>query len=168
MTQVPCRWDGESFVPERGHARRLDNVLVVGERYTLEVVEARSALSHRHYFAAVNEAWGNLPDPMAERFPTSEHLRKYALIKSGYADHRQLVAGSRAEALRLAAFVRPMDEYAVVGTEGAVVNVWTAQSQSMRAMGKARFQQSKDAVLDVLARFLGVERTDIEKRGEAA
>ena len=57
----------------------------------------------------------------------------------------------------MAAFVRPMDEHAVVLISEAVVSVYTAQSQSFRAMGKERFQASKDAVLEALADMIGVE-----------
>jgi hypothetical protein len=101
--------------------------------------------------------WHSLPESAAAQFPTSEHLRKFALIKCGYANHRQFVASSKAEALRIAAFVRPTDEYAVVSVDGNIVNQWTAQSQNMRAMGKQAFQASKEAVLDYIGALLGVD-----------
>lgn len=150
------QWTGDSMVPVGRFARECDQHFTVGERYTLVTQEDRSAASHRHYFALVTEAWRNLPEEIAERFPTSEHLRRYALIRAGFADQRQIVASSRAEALRLAAFVRPMDEYAVVAVDGTVVTVWTAHSQNMRSMGKERFKASKDGVLHVLGQMIGV------------
>ncbi|WP_216073446.1 hypothetical protein, partial [Acinetobacter baumannii] len=70
--------------------------------------------SHNHEFAWLHEAWHSLPERYAEQFPSSEHLRKYALIQAGYSNSHSLVCGSKAEALRLAAFIRPMDEFAVV------------------------------------------------------
>lgn len=136
--------------------RAADRQYVVGATYFLDHREDRSAASHRQYFAAINEAWQNLPEDYAERFPSPEALRKYALVKSGFRDERTLVASSRAEATRLAAFIRPMDEFAVVVVAEATVTVMTAKSQSMRAMGKAEFQRSKDAVLDVIAGMIGV------------
>lgn len=168
MIPIPCQWDGEALVPHRGFAKRADEQFVVGERYTIDVVEERSAKSHAHYFASINEAWSNLPEDQVERFPTAEHLRKWCLIKAGYADSCQIVAASRAEALRLAAFIRPMDTYAVVTVEGPVVTRWTAHSQSMRAMGKKVFQESKDAVLGILAGLIGVTADELTKQGEAA
>lgn len=126
-----------------------------GECVRLVRQEARSQASHNHFFAALNDAWLNLPEGEAERFPSAEHLRKWALIKAGYRDERTFVCGSKAEAQRLAAFVKPMDEYAVVVVREAVVTVWTAKSQSMRAMGKADFQRSKDDVLEVVAGMIG-------------
>lgn len=165
---INCIWDGESFVPaNRYYARIADDQFGVGELVTLVREEERSAKSHRHYFASINEAWKSLPDELAAQYPTAEHLRKAALIRAGYADERSIVCGSRAEALRVAAFIRPMDTYAIVATYHAVVKVWTAQSQSVRAMGKAEFQASKDKVLDWIAGLLGVPVEHLPKQ-EAA
>lgn len=146
-------WDGENFVPRV--PRLADKHYVVGLSYRLVPHEERSMRSHRFYFASVNEAWKNLPEDMADRFPTADHLRKYALIKSGYRDERSIVCSSKAEALRVGAFIRPMDEYAVVVVRDAVVTVYEAKSQSMRAMGKKTFGASKEAVLDTVASMIG-------------
>lgn len=164
-----CRWTGEAFEPLGRSKKEADAEYVIGEVYRFTRYEERSEASHRHYFAALHEAWANLPAYLSERFTTSERLRKFALIKSGFATQRQLVASSRAEALRLAAFVAPMDEYALVETRGAVVTVWEAESQSMRAMGKKRFGESKDAVLSYCASLIGVEPETLrEEAGQAA
>lgn len=158
MADIPIiyTWDGERMEPLRRFANVCDRQFTIGETYCLIQHEHRSQASHNQFFAIVHRAWENLPEHLAERFPTAEHLRKYALIKAGYRDERTIVAASKAEAQRLAAFVRPMDEYAVVTVSEAVVSVYTAQSQSMKSMGKQRFQASKDAVLAVLAEMIGV------------
>jgi hypothetical protein len=129
----------------------------VGQIVALEPAEPRSAPSHRHYFACVREAWVNLPEALAARFRTEEHLRKYALIKAGVRDERAIVCRSKAEARRIAAFIEPMDDYAIVTVADRVVSVFTAKSQSAGAMGRARFQASKEAVLGLLAEMIGVE-----------
>lgn len=157
MTLVLFEWNGEAMVPRKGFAKRCDEQFTVHETYRMEVQEERSMRSHRHFFSCVHEAWMNLPEDQAERFPSSEHLRKYALIKSGYCDQSSFVCGSNAEALRLAAFVRPFDDYAVVVVREATVIAYTAKSQSARAMGKEEFQRSKDAVLDYCATLVGVQ-----------
>lgn len=162
MIPIIYSWDGETMVPLPRFHKRCDEVFVVGETYTLVPHEERSGVSHRHYFACVKSAWDNLPELEAERFPTPDHLRKFALIKAGYRDERTFVAASKAEAVRLAAFMRPMDQYAVVIVSNAVVTVYTAKSQSMKAMGKKEFQRSKEAVLDVLANMIEVERSELE------
>ena len=162
---LPFRWTGEVMEPLRSFAKRCDAEFTVGEVYNLEAIEQRSAKSQAHYFASVNEAWQNLPENLVEQFPTSEHLRKWCLIRAGYAEHRNIVAASKAEAQRIAAFVKPMDSYAVVTVRDSVVTVHTAESQSMKAMGKQRFQESKDAVLSLLAAMIG---TDPVELGRAA
>jgi len=157
MNPIPCIWTGEAFQPMNARfLREADARHGVGDVVTLAPVEDRSAASHRQYFASINEAWQNLPDDLAERYPTADHLRKAALIRAGYRDERTFACNSRAEAIRLAAFLRPMDDYALVALSGTVVVVYTAKSQSMRAMGKAAFQKSKDDVLTALAAMIGV------------
>jgi hypothetical protein len=159
-------WTGEAMAPLR--PQLADKHFVVGQRYPMEVREDRSPESHRHYFAALHEAWVNLPETAAERFPSSEHLRKYALIKAGYCDQRSIACSSKAEARRLAAFIMPMDEFAVVTVDEAMVTAWTAKSQSMRAMGKKAFNESKQAVLDYVAGLIGTTADALAKNAEQA
>jgi hypothetical protein len=171
MSALPIlvQWDGDAFLPAGSlHKQRANERFVVGERYTMDVLEQRSAESHRHYFAAINEAWKNLPEQMAERLPSAEHLRKFALVKAGFRDERSITCSSKAEANRLAVFIRPCDDFAVVTVVGSTVTMYTAKSQSMRAMGKRDFAASKDAVLDVIARMIGTSAEDLAKAGEAA
>jgi len=171
MTTAPIlvTWDGTSFAPLSRFMREVDAHFVIGERYRVSIQEERSQASHSHYFAAVQEAWMNLPEDQAERFPTAEHLRKYALIRAGYRDERSIVCTSKAEAQRVAAFVKPLDSFAVVTVSEAVVRVFTAQSQSTAAMGKKAFQESKSKVLDVLAEMIGVQPETLTKNvGRAA
>jgi hypothetical protein len=162
-------WDGHAMVP----LRRFDNLaaahFTIGELYKLEQIEDRSRVSHNHFFAVLHEAWINLPEEMAERWPTEDHLRKWALIKTGYADQRQHVCSSHAQAVRTAAFIGPMDSFAIITVTNCVLTVWTAQSQSMKAMGKKEFQASKTAVLDYIAGLIDVEPGALVKEaGRAA
>lgn len=161
-------WQGDGFAPLPRHAKECDARYVVGAVYALEEIQERSAASHKQFFAAVNEGWKNLPDEAAERFPTPDALRKFALIKTGYRDERSIQCASRPEALRVAAFIRPMDEFAVVTVTGATVTVFTAKSQSMKAMGKVEFQHSKTSVLDYIADMLGTETRALESAAAAA
>jgi hypothetical protein len=142
-------------------AKRADQSFVVGEHYKLVEHHDRSPSSHNHYFACIAEAWQTLPEHLLEEYPTVEHLRKKMLIRCGYADERSIVCASKAEAQRVAAFIKPMDSYAIVTVREAVVRVYTAQSQKMRAMGAKTFQESKTKVLDAVADLLGVERDQL-------
>lgn len=134
-----------------------------GEIVTFVAHEDRSLKSHRHFFAAVTEAWQNLPESLGDRFPTTDALRKFALIRTGWRDERSIACSSKAEARRLAAFIRPMDDYALVVVSEALVTVYTAKSQSMKAMGREAFQKSKDDVLAFLAEQIGISQQTLEK-----
>jgi hypothetical protein len=156
--------NGEAFEVYGGYHKKVaDKYFVIGERYTLVEHHERSSATHRHYFAVVAEGWANLPEHIAPQFPTSERLRKFALIKTGYHDSHSIVCSSKAEAQRIAAFIRPVDEFAVVVVEGATVTRYTAKSQGMKAMGAKAFQASKQAVLDYIDDMIGVERGATER-----
>lgn len=159
MTHQPitCTWDGESLTPMGPvWAKRADAQWVVGETYKVEVRQERSAASHAHYFAVVDDAWENLPEHLALRYPSSKHLRKWALVKAGYCTEKVLVCASPEEARRIGAFIRPMSGFAVIVVKESIVTVYEAQSQSERAMGKKAFQESKQRVLDIVADLLEV------------
>lgn len=140
--------------------RRADKDFVVGEVYQLVEHHERSQSTHNHEFAAIADMWASLPErfkhePWAQ---TPEHLRKYALIMTRFCDTQTFTCGSRAEAERWARNLRPLDEYSVVAVEGATVYRFTAQSQSRRAMGAKRFQESKTAILEYIEDLLGVDK----------
>lgn len=152
-------WSGEAMIPL--HRRRADQTFVVGQRYSLVQYEDRSEASHRHEFVWLKEAWQSLPEHLTDKFPTSEHLRKWSLIRAGYSNSNTIVCKSKAEALRVAAFIRPMDEFALVIVQGATVTRYTAQSQSKRAMGAKQFYESKEKIMEVVARMIGVEPSEL-------
>jgi len=142
--------DGEpqaAMIPVSRHTERAIKIFVPNQVYVLTAIEERSYASHAHQFAWLHEKWRDLPEVLKTRFPTSEHLRKHALIMSGFRNERAYVCSSIAEARRMAAFLGNMEEHSIVSIRGDVVLYWTAQSQSYPAMGKAAFQRAKSAVL---------------------
>lgn len=159
--------DGEFRVMSNYWALRADKEFVVGEVYKMAEQKDRSTNSHNHFFATVADAWRTLPDNHLETYPTADHLRKKALVWKGWRDERTVVCASKAEAERVAAFVKPMDDFAVVTVRDAVVRVWTAKSQSVKAMGAKEFQQSKQDVLDFLDDLLGVDRGETGRSAAA-
>jgi hypothetical protein len=152
---LPFRWDGESFVPiNQRFAKIADAEFVVGQSYDLVVHEERSKRSHDHFFAQVTEIWQTLPEHLAERYPTAESLRKYALVQAGYCKTRHIVCSSSKEAHR---FMRELGgDYDFAAVNGSSVSFFIAHSQSYRAMGKKDFQESKDKVLAILADLIDV------------
>ena len=150
-------WNGEAMIPARPKAA--DKAFVIGRRYWLDEVSERSWASHQQQFAWIAEAWANLPDAIAETFPTSEHLRKAALIATGWRRETIIDAGNATAALRVAAYARGEDEFAHVVTRGPTVIVHKARSQRMHGldrMDKGEFQASKDAILGWISELIGV------------
>lgn len=157
MTDLVCAWDGEHLSPIFGANTKLANArLVVGQRYAVTVEEPRNMAAHRGFFARLHEAWQSLPDDLMGDYPTSEHLRHRALIRTGFSKMTDVVAASPAHALTIAAAFQEMDGYALVLIEDRAVRIWRAESQSVRAMGSQRFKQSIDAVEGWVSDLLGI------------
>lgn len=161
------RWQGGAMVPIVPRAAH--ELYQEGDSYLLAPWEPRSGASHRHFHASLNEGWSNLPERIAGRFPSPEHLRKFLLIRTGHYHEHTVVYDTPADAERAAAIARPLDEFAVVSVEDRTVTVYIAKSSSARSMSKAEFQKAKSDVLDALADLIGVERAELDKNaGKAA
>lgn len=158
---VAFEWTGDSMEPLPRFRKECDKVFVIGERYLMETIEQRSGVSHRHYFAAIRSAWINLPETQSERFPSEDHLRKYALIKTGFFNSDAFKCETRSQAVKLAAFMRPIDAFAVIDVTGLVVTRYTAKSQNMKSMGATVFQDSKEKVLGFLADMIGTTTREL-------
>lgn len=166
---IPFTWDGEIMRPLQRFARRCDQQFVIGEIYPLAVEHEASARSRGHYFASLTEAWRNLPEDIAEDYPSVEHLRKKLLVRAGYADEEVIVLESVNDAVALARAIRKRDEYAVIAVKGQTVRIWTAKSQSKRAMGAKVFQASKEAVLREAEKLISVTAAELQANaGQAA
>ena len=160
------QWNGEAMRPLGRFARLAAEAFTAGEQYRMEVAEARSWATHAHQFAWLYDAWLSLPEryaiePWAQ---SSEHLRKYALIKTGWSNTQTWACGTKAEAGRWAANMRPEDEYSIVVAQGSTVTRYTAKSQAKRLMGAKDFQASKTAIMDFIAELLGVDPADLAGR----
>ncbi len=151
---IVFQWDGDAMIPR--HPRIADKAYVVGEVYTLVQHEDRSTSSHNHEFAWLHDAWLNLPEALADLYPSPEHLRKRALIEGGFYDETIVDAGKNAVAIRVAAAFRSREEFALVIVRGPAVVIRTAKSQSRRHMNKQEFQASKEAIMEIVSGMLGV------------
>lgn len=158
---ISCQWTGEAFVPVERCRSIAEETFSPGAAYWLNVEPERSEKTHRHEFGWVREAWKNLPENLTDLYPTSEHLRKRALITAGFYTEKIIDAGTNAAALRFAAYAREEDEFAYVMVRGPIVVVRKAKSQSHRAMGGPDFQRSKSAILDVISALIGVAPGDL-------
>lgn len=143
------------------HPKRVK--LDVGAVHGWQMAENRSSESHRHFFAVVNEAWRNLPEDLADDFPSPEHLRKWALIKAGFCSETRIVCANNSEAMTLATKAKSLDKYSVVAIDGKTVTIWTADSQRRDAMGRKTFQEAKERALHIISNLLGVDFTILLK-----
>lgn len=150
---LPFRYIDGHMVP-RSRAMA-DKYFAEGEVYTLEEHHARSINSHNHYFASLHDVWLNLPEAMSADYPSEDHLRKKLLIRAGYCDEQQIVFATENDALKAAGLVLARDDYCIADVSERTLTIWTAKSQSMRAMGKQVFQESKTKVLELAASLIG-------------
>lgn len=170
MQPILYQWQGDGWAPANSYwARQADAEFAIGERRLLDTAEERSEVSHRHEFAWLKEAWLQLPESLADQYPSPKHLRKRALIQGGFFDEQIVDAGSNAAALRVAAAFRSREEFSLVIVRGAFVVIRTAKSQSRLAMKAAEFQASKTAVLEIVSDLIGVEPSQLQREtGKAA
>ena len=148
-------------------ARKADERHGVGEVVSVIDWQDRSDATHRHEFAFLREAWMNLPEALADEFPTAEHFRKRLLIDCGFYAETIIDVGTTAGALRVAAYAQAEDGFAKVVTRGGVVVVRKAKSQSRRTMDKGEFQASKSALIEAASALIGTTPEALH-RAEAA
>jgi hypothetical protein len=138
-------------------SRRADQQYKIDETYLLQEVHERSMPSHGHYFLCIEAAFDNLPEEYDNVFKNKEQLRKHALIRSEYHDKTRIKCASHEDAVIMAAFVIGYHkDYCEVDILEEVVNIYVAKSQSMKAMDKKTFEESKSKVLDYLSGLIGV------------
>lgn len=165
---IPGRWNGEVFEPQYEPAKTwCQHNLHPWEHVTLTIWRARTKRTHNHQFAWLHDALENLPEKYLDEpwAQTEDHLRKYALIRTGYFNCQTIPVDSREEAMRWATILREMDSYCIVVARDDVVYRYTAQSQKMKEMGRDRFQKSKQAILEFIAGLIGVHHEDLARMG---
>lgn len=144
------------------HVKRSERFFKEGQRYSLVQFHDRDKASHDQEFVFVREAWASLPENLAERFQSPDALRKWALIRAGFSYSSTVVCDTEADAERFAAFLRPMDELAVIIVRGVTVTRFVAMSQSKHSMGAKEFYRSKEAIIEVIARMLEVSPQELK------
>lgn len=146
-----------------------------GGEYPMVVQEARLRASHDHYFAAIKDGFESLPEKVdvgygIVRFKSTEHLRKWTLIETGWCKERDYEFVNEKMAKRFAAFfLEEVDEYARFKVDGRKLLIRTAQSQDHAHMDREAFEKSKKDVLDYIASLIGVPTSELRKNaGKAA
>lgn len=157
------------MVPKPRYGNVCAKQFVEGHEYPLVILDARSRASHNFYFACLAEGFNNLPENIAARWPTPEHLRAWLLIESGWCEEDEFTLDDEAEAKTAMTKIRKRQPYARIIRNGRKVIVQYAVSQSAAAMGKDKFEASKKDVLDLLEHLTNVPRGALAKNaGRAA
>lgn len=180
LRPLPFKWDGTTMTPEQRFVALARRQFIKDCVYVLEGHEPASHADRGHYFASIKEAWNNLDAETTARYPTPEHLRKWALIKAGWRIENVVFGPDEAWAIRTVAFNKRQDDFAVTiviapsgGDELWSVRILVARSQKIGRpedgmMTKDEWRQSKQDVLDILSQRLGVTRRELTKAGERA
>lgn len=166
---IRCRWNGEALLPV-GHygLSAAREKMQPGDTVIVDIDHPRSRNTHNHQFANIATAWRHLPERLAAMpwSATPDTLRKHALIVTGFCHSAPCDCGTNAAAQRVAALLHAQATaahgYAITSIRGPVVTLYTPESQSMRAMGGKRFQESKEAVLNWIAEQIGVTPDQLE------
>lgn len=156
-------WTGDHMVPLPRFQRLCDQQFAVHEEYPLAIVENRNMASHNAYFAQLSTAFDNLAEEHAKRFLDAEALRSWALVQTGYCTEVDHVADGPAEARKLALTMRRYSPYAIIKVSGNVVKVFEPLSQSVAAMKKQPFEDSKRAVLELVASMARTTPAELKK-----
>lgn len=156
---ILMRWEGDGFQPRpRSYwAKISDERFVVGQLYLVTAQGEQSERSRGHFFATLHEHWLSLPDHLLAEYPTSEHLRKFALIRAGFYERESWTFQTEDDARIASTALGRKDDICLVVVNGCEVSRYTAKSQRAAVMGKADFARSKDAVLAYCRKLLGVE-----------
>ena len=161
-----AQWDGEGFFLPTVSKMKCKETLKPGETVALEIKRPRHLAMHRRFMAMVTDYHDNLPESLANApFAASpDHLRKYALIRCGFADTITHTAKSEAEARRVEETFQSMrgDTFALVYRQGLIVYRSVALSQAFAKMNQKQFRESSERIEEFLATLVG------GKRGEAA
>lgn len=165
MTMLALRYLGTGDFKAL-HPARADKELVIGEVMRWVPFAERSPESHRHLFKVIADAWANLPERLADEFPSPETLRKWALIEAGHCTVTHLAFANNGEAQKALALMREMDGYSQVGINDKVIVVKRAKSIAYMAVRKREdFQVLKDKVFHALSVLTGA---DIAQHAEEA
>lgn len=170
LSPVPMLWKDGHFIPATSYQlKRCSDHFEDGQRVLMVEHKERSTNTHNHYFAALHDAWQNLPEGIADEFISFDQFRATALIATGYYNERRVICATAEDAERLAAFIRPINPLAIISVHGNAIVERTAKSQRYRAMDKAEFRKSKEAVLAWAWGLCGVDpETGNANAGQAA
>lgn len=166
------------MVPAAAYRRKAEAQYQDAANYTLAPVEARSRAAHNRYFAALNDAFSNLPETISARWQNADHFRKWILIEVNEYREKDFTfegrnAKQQADALAIHFRVDGEDYARVwvtqVGPEKWKVIARWAKSQDHQSMNKVDFKATSDKVVEYAENLLGTPRgTLMREAGRSA
>lgn len=111
----------------------------------------------RRFFAAIRDSFHNLSDEDRKRFPSSEVLRKTALINAGWCSALTVVAGSKSAVMSIESALKALDRYCIIDVRGDVLTVYRARSVSRKSLPRKEFVDVAQKAFDWIYRTTGVD-----------
>lgn len=146
----------------------LDEHLTAGDLVCLTEDNSRSMKQHRWLFALVRKAFDTLPMDQVLRFPSEEHLRKYALIKAGWCDINTQsfstpeMAKLAAKAFKIGANITTDGRnFTMTVVRDDTVMYVTPRSISLRACKGAEWESACQGVVNYLCELLHCDVTQL-------
>lgn len=158
--------DDYSMVPQTRFNSLCSRQFVPGEEYALAPIDEVSQHDRGGLFAAVRAAWENLSEEFDGKFPTVEHLRKWALIEVGHHTQAEYALATKEDAEKMALAARRLDEYARIAIHEQVVVIRTAKSIAAHAIKSVEFKALKKKVLDLVGSMSNSTAADLDREGK--
>lgn len=140
---------------------------VIGEVYSLDPTEEVSQHDRGGLFAAVKSGWKTLAEEWDGKFPTTEHLRKWALIEVGYCTQDEYTLKNEEDAKVMTKALRRQDEFCRIAIHGDTVIVRNAKSIANNAIKSKEFKALKKQVLDLVGSMCNSTAADLDREGKA-
>ena len=160
-SQIVCGWVNGRLIPAARFMKQCREAFVDGELYVVEIQHQRDWIGHKAYFGKLSQLFRNWPEQYERQFDSAEHLRAWALIRTGHRVERQYVCATKAEAVRQAAVLRSEKPYTEISVNENVVVVWEALSQHSTAMGAKAFAKSSQDVVAFLCDLVGTTEEEL-------
>lgn len=148
---------------------KLDAEFVCGATYVMEAVEERQAARDKAYHAEMRDAWANLPEHLAERFPNPTDFRRYCLAQCGFAHVSRMAMKTTKDALAALSVMAGLGIMASL--DGAVLVIVKPMSQKISGpdkMEKEERLRSYRMTLDYAASLIGTMSEDLQRNAREA
>lgn len=165
-----ARFDGEAFRPLDKFMPEVRRTYATGSLVVIDADYPENMAANRAYHAEIRALWQNLPETLDVHYPRPDHLRKRALIKTGYYTANSVALKTAEEARVVAGIMKPLDEFSVVIVRDNVIRIFRPRSQRLRhndedavKMDADELRQSRKDVLEFCRKIVGVNAAEARR-----